>query len=231
MENFKLESKPDRKSYEPPAIVDEAPLEVRAGSPLSHVPKVIPASGTLQRIGGKAGLRLPVATTAGVLIPYHTLARLNRMSSLLQSTLPLPGSKGCWLLTFIVLWLLAGIATGCAASVRVEWVTETEINTAGFNLYRSESPTGPFDLKVNDQLIPASPDPLIGGRYSFTDRTARPGVAYYYQLQEIETTGRANTYGPISVQADWFDWRWGVVYVLLAGGAAGWVWRRRYQRS
>jgi|GEM_PF-6568077 len=35
MDNVELEPKPTRKPYEAPAIVYEAPLEVRAGSPLS----------------------------------------------------------------------------------------------------------------------------------------------------------------------------------------------------
>jgi hypothetical protein len=90
------------------------------------------------------------------------------------------------------------------------------MNTAGFNLYRSTSPEGPFDVKVNEQLIPASPDPVTGGKYSFVDRTARPGVMYYYRLQEVEKTGTVNQYGPIAVRASGFDWRLGVVLGGLA---------------
>ncbi|MGQ9491610.1 MAG: hypothetical protein ACUVR4_00790 [Anaerolineae bacterium] len=62
----------------------------------------------------------------------------------------------------VLLVFLAVVLTGCTAPVRIEWRTETEINTAGFNLYRSESPAGPFDVKVNDQLIPPAADPLTG---------------------------------------------------------------------
>jgi len=135
-------------------------------------------------------------------------------------------------LSLVLLALLFGL-TACTAPVRVEWSTETEMNTAGFNLYRSTSPDGPFDLKVNDQLIPASPDPLTGGEYSFIDRTAQSGVTYYYQLQEVETTGAVNTHGPIAVRAGGFDWR----HALVIGGlaivaAAIWVWGgRRYTRQ
>jgi len=113
-------------------------------------------------------------------------------------------------------WLLIVAVAGCATPVQVEWTTETEMNTAGFNLYRSESPNGPFDFKVNAHLIPASSDPLTGSRYTFTDPTARPGVTYYYLLQEVETTGAVNTHGPIAVQIAWLDWRW----VAVAGGLA-----------
>ena len=55
----------------------------------------------------------------------------------------------------LVILFVSLAASGCAAPVRVEWSTETEMNTAGFNLYRGESADGPFDVKVNDQLIPS----------------------------------------------------------------------------
>jgi len=130
-------------------------------------------------------------------------------------------------LSLLLLALLFALA-GCAAPVRVEWSTETEMNTAGFDLYRGTSQDGPFDVKVNDQLIPASPDPLTGGEYSFIDRTAQSGVTYYYQLQEVETTGAVNTHGPIAVRAGGFDWRHALVIGGLAIAAASiWVWGGR----
>jgi hypothetical protein len=115
------------------------------------------------------------------------------------------------------LFLVAFTLSGCTAPVVVEWSTETEMNTAGFNLYRGAAAAGPFDVKVNEQLIPAALDPMTGGKYSFVDRTARPGVTYYYQLQEVEKTGAVNKHGPIAVRAGGFDWR--LAAVLGALGA------------
>ena len=132
--------------------------------------------------------------------------------------------------TRLLWWLLVLAFAGCSTPVQVEWTTETEMNTAGFNLYRSESPNGPFDFKVNAHLIPASPDPLTGSSYQFTDPTARPGVTYYYLLQEVETTGAVNTHGPIAVQTAWLDWRWAAV----AGGlafAVVFLWSRAKRRD
>ena len=110
------------------------------------------------------------------------------------------------------------LLAGCAAPVVVEWSTETELNTAGFNLYRGTAEAGPFDVRVNEQLIPASPDPLTGGKYSYVDRTARAGAMYYYQLQEVERTGVVNKHGPIAVRAGGFDWRLAAVLGVLAIG-------------
>ena len=108
------------------------------------------------------------------------------------------------LLASLVLVLLAA---GCTVPVTIEWVTEVEMDTAGFDLYRGESPDGPFDVKVNDELIPPAPDPMAGGEYRYVDRTARAGKTYYYQLQEVEIEGAINTYGPIEITASWLDSR------------------------
>jgi hypothetical protein len=121
------------------------------------------------------------------------------------------------------LLLLALTLAACAAPVQVEWSTETEINTVGFNVYRGDSAGGPFDVKVNEQLVPAAPDPLVGGKYSVTDRTAQAGRMYYYQLQEVERTGAVNTHGPIAVRAGGLQgWHVGAFVLLGLGVLALW---------
>jgi hypothetical protein len=74
--------------------------------------------------------------------------------------------------------------------IYIRWSTETEVNTAGFNVYRSLSEEGPWE-KINPRLIPGSPDPLRGGSYVFTDTNVIAGVAYWYELEEVELGGRA----------------------------------------
>lgn len=86
------------------------------------------------------------------------------------------------------------------AVVVVEWKTASELDTAGFNLYRSDSPDGAFE-RVNEALIPASIDPLTGGSYSYEDQNALPETVYYYQLEEVQTDGSSSRYGPIEVKA------------------------------
>ncbi len=110
----------------------------------------------------------------------------------------------------------------------IEWTTETEVGTVGFNLYRSESPDGPYE-RVNKELIPASGDPLVGGRYVFTDTDVIAGRTYYYQLEDVEATGATTRHGPVAVKAQpvWPAWIW----ALLAGVIAllmlfVWRWAR-----
>lgn len=100
--------------------------------------------------------------------------------------------------------LMIVTATGSAfgaATVTVEWSTASELNTAGFNLYRGESQDGPF-TRINAELIPASPDPLIGGSYIYTDTGVVAGRTYYYQLEDVETSGAATVQGVVQVTAD-----------------------------
>lgn len=72
----------------------------------------------------------------------------------------------------------------------IRWSTETEVNTAGFNVYRALDEDGPWQ-KINPRLVPGSPDPLRGGSYVFTDTNVISGVAYWYELEEVELGGRA----------------------------------------
>ena len=109
--------------------------------------------------------------------------------------------------------LLIALA-GCAAPVRVTWKTETEMNTAGFNLYRATSPDGPFTEKVNAELIPPAADPLTGKEYTYLDTSAQAGITYYYQLQEVERSGDVNKFGPITVKTSGLEWP---QFALLGG--------------
>jgi hypothetical protein len=103
-------------------------------------------------------------------------------------------------LTALVLGYRA-LTAGADAVVIVEWTTASELDTAGFNLYRSDNPEGPF-IRVNERLIPASMDPLIGGSYVYTDTNVVAGRTYYYQLEDVEVTGKATRHGPIAVKAE-----------------------------
>jgi hypothetical protein len=84
--------------------------------------------------------------------------------------------------------------------VTVEWSTASELNTAGFNVLRGDNPAGPF-ARLNAQIIPASPDPLVGGSYVFTDTAVAPGQTYYYQLEEVEFGGSTSPQGTVVVTA------------------------------
>jgi len=116
------------------------------------------------------------------------------------------------LLVVITVVVGLGLGAGCViltacqsrgpeSQVLVEWTTESEVETAGFNLYRSESPAGPY-VKVNPVLIPGASDPLLGGRYVYTDTDVVAGRTYYYKLEDVELDGATTLHGPIEVVAE-----------------------------
>ena len=84
--------------------------------------------------------------------------------------------------------------------VVLKWSTATELETAGYAVYRGPSADGPFD-KISSEIIPASSNPLSGGDYEYTDREVEPGTTYYYMLEEIELSGTANREGPVVSEA------------------------------
>lgn len=107
-------------------------------------------------------------------------------------------------LVLSLIWPLAVVAqepTPAASVVIVEWTTESEVDMAGFNLYRSDSPDGPY-VKVNATLIPGAPDPLLGGQYAYTDTNVVAGQTYYYKLEDVELGGATTLHGPIVVVAE-----------------------------
>ncbi len=91
-----------------------------------------------------------------------------------------------------------GALTFGRAAVTVEWETASELDTAGFNLLRSENPDGPFE-RINDSIILSTGDSLSGGSYRYEDATAAAGKTYYYLLEEIGSDGSSNRHGPIAV--------------------------------
>lgn len=85
--------------------------------------------------------------------------------------------------------------------VLVEWSTGSELNTAGFNLYRSNTPTGPGQL-LNKNLIPASTDAQIGGNYRYVDKRLVAGQIYYYYLEDVNINGNTTLHGPVMVKVN-----------------------------
>jgi hypothetical protein len=87
-------------------------------------------------------------------------------------------------------------ARGVDCGVELAWETGSELDNLGFHLYRSESSTGPFD-RITPSPIPGLGSSPAGARYSFHDTGLTNGVAYYYQLEDIETTGASELHGPV----------------------------------
>ncbi len=88
-------------------------------------------------------------------------------------------------------------AAGYDGQVAIEWRTASELNNLGFHLYRSTSAGGPYE-RITVQAIPGLGSSPVGGHYAYRDIEVTNGVTYYYELEDIETTGKTKRHGPVS---------------------------------
>jgi hypothetical protein len=92
--------------------------------------------------------------------------------------------------------LAAFTAEPGVGSVTLAWETGTEVDNAGFNLYRASAADGPY-VKVNHKLIAAEGDPVSGASYSFLDKGLESGT-YFYKLEDVDLNGVTAMHGPVS---------------------------------
>ena len=81
--------------------------------------------------------------------------------------------------------------------ISITWTTLSEIDNAGFNLWRSEAKDGKY-IKINPKIIEATGGATLSVEYSYIDTTAKPGITYYYKLEDIDIKGASTFHGPVS---------------------------------
>jgi hypothetical protein len=83
--------------------------------------------------------------------------------------------------------------------VQLTWTTVSEIENAGFNIYRSSTATGPW-AQLNATLIPAqTPGAAAGAQYTWTDEVVEAGMTYWYTLEDIALDGTPTRHEPAAV--------------------------------
>ncbi len=98
--------------------------------------------------------------------------------------------------SYLFLWQPSGLV--------IFWSTGNELDIIGFNLYRAASPDGEY-VRINEQMIPGSPDDVLGGDYSYTDVNVEKGQTYYYKLERIHRQGHSLPLeGPLELTAPRF---------------------------
>jgi len=88
-------------------------------------------------------------------------------------------------------------ATASNGLVKLEWVTESEVDNAGFNIYRATAEKGPY-VKINDSLIVGAGYTTAGVAYAFVDESVKNRKTYYYKLEDINLNGTTTMHGPES---------------------------------
>ncbi|MCX5904611.1 MAG: hypothetical protein NTV89_14355 [Proteobacteria bacterium] len=89
------------------------------------------------------------------------------------------------------------VATPSDREVIIQWATESEIDNAGFNIYRAELENVEY-AKINTSLIPAQGSSTQGASYEFIDNDVLNRKTYYYKLEDIDLNGASTMHGPVS---------------------------------
>ncbi|MEI8306987.1 MAG: DUF11 domain-containing protein, partial [Chloroflexales bacterium] len=88
-------------------------------------------------------------------------------------------------------------ATQQTKGVQLRWTTGSELNSLGFQIYRSASGSRSDAELVTPQIIVSRGGVLSGASYNFLDLDAKAGARYSYWLIEREIGGGSSEYGPV----------------------------------
>jgi len=80
---------------------------------------------------------------------------------------------------------------------RVTWKTASELNNFGYDIYRGESPEGPF-RRITPRVIEGAGTTDEPSAYEYWDRTINPHKTYYYYVESISMNGVRERFTPIA---------------------------------
>ena len=92
--------------------------------------------------------------------------------------------------------LLSFDAVAGSDFINLEWVTASESDNLGFNLFRGLSDDFDAAVKLNANLIPGNPGSVTGASYEWLDSDVQVGIEYTYWLQDIGLDGSVTTHDP-----------------------------------
>jgi hypothetical protein len=151
---------------------------------------------TLRGIWGSSGSDVFAVGNSGTILHYDGTVTTT------STVLPTTTSSTTTTIPPTVVSLIDFNAIPGNRMVTLVWSTESEIDNAGFNLYRSTSEDGDY-TKINTSLIPAQGSSTQGASYEFTDTDVRNRKTYYYRLEDIDLNGQSTMHGLVSATPTW----------------------------
>lgn len=90
-------------------------------------------------------------------------------------------------------------ATPFQNNIRVHWNTASEVDNAGFHVWRTTGEgwkTGDYSqvIRLTEQLIPSKGNKVGGYPYSYIDSNVESGITYYYGLEDIDFNGQSTVH-------------------------------------
>ncbi len=83
-------------------------------------------------------------------------------------------------------------------NAQLNWVTQSETDLVGFNVYRNMNNSTSDFLKVNNTIISSS-NTTSTHDYSFVDEDVESEMEYFYWLECVDLDGASSLLGPISI--------------------------------
>ena len=87
---------------------------------------------------------------------------------------------------------------GTGGYVMISWETANEVDTVGFNVWRSQSHDGNYE-RINKTPIPSEGNIAQGALYEFPD-TGCPAADCFYKLEDIDSAGVSTFHEPVGVE-------------------------------
>ena len=90
--------------------------------------------------------------------------------------------------------------------IHLKWVTQSEVNNLGFNLYRAQGdslhpPPDEQFQQINLAIIQGAGNTNQSHQYEYVDLFVEPNQGYWYKLEDISFSGIHTFHGPIWVKA------------------------------
>ncbi len=83
-------------------------------------------------------------------------------------------------------------------SVLLKWITESEFDNFGFNIYKSKDDKNNYE-KINNVIIHGAGTVYEKQYYTFKDKHIETGHTYFYKLESVDFKGKVTFYNPVSV--------------------------------
>lgn len=110
-----------------------------------------------------------------------------------------PGGTACLWVALVVV----SVALACDTPIepkplenKVRWSTASELDSYGFDVYRSTAEEGPFTV-INDEPVPGAGTSDTPTDYEFVDGQIEPETAYYYYIEAISMNGQRERATPV----------------------------------
>lgn len=162
--------------------------------------------------GSETGLDIPTSATQIGRIQFNIIdTNANsgiKWNSLFQSVKDYSGNDIKNKLTYsdpadfsLPVQLVSFTAQENAAGVELAWMTESEVDNLGFNIWKSELENANYE-KLNRELIGGAGNSTSSHEYKFIDNQVESGKTYYYKLEDVDTLGRMHFYPAIAVEVN-----------------------------